>query len=281
MLKMTIKRPPIPELAPFMEYVTAGQNHGDLNSINSFLYKDLPNAQARIIFIIGQKPGDIHLWVEGPRTKITVIPVNSLEVIAFIVRPGALKTLIGIPVSETRDGMIDLSLVWGKETENLKEKLFLAPDIETRIDLFERVLAERVRVSNDVDYFVQDVAQLIQKQGGLGSLEPVFQKTGYTQRQVLRKFNDWMGMGPKQYARIIRCKNLIENINFQEEQNWTRLAKTHRYFDRTHLASDFYKLLGQLPSRFMEDFKRRGTFLPGQSKRHVLVYSQDLPNTPS
>jgi AraC-like DNA-binding protein len=277
MLKMTIKLPPHPELAPFMEYAIAGQNHGDINAIDSFLYKDLPNARARIIFIIGRQ-GDVHFWIEGPRTRITVIPVNALEVIAFVVKPGALKTIIGIPVSETLDSMVDLSLVWGKEIETLKEKLFLAPDMKTRIALFEMALIKRVRDSRHRDYFVQDVANLIEKQAGFGTLEPVFQKTGYTQRQVLRKFHDWMGIGPKQFARIVRCKNLFEKINFQENPNWSFLARDHRYFDTTHLASDFTKLLGQSPSSFVEDFKQRATFLSGQSKRHVIVYST-VPET--
>jgi AraC-like DNA-binding protein len=277
MLKMTNIRPTHPELAPFMECVSAGQNDG---IFDSFLYKDIPNANSRIIFLIGRGPEDISLWIEGPRTRLTVIPANALEVIAFIVWPGALKTIIGIPTSEITDRMFDLSIVWGKEIENLKEKLFQAPDMEARILLLEMALVERVRASQYRDFFVQDVAKLIVKQEGQGSLEAVFEKTGYTQRQVLRKFNDWMGMGPKQYARIVRCKNLIENLNFQGEQNWTRLARNYRYFDLPHLASDFKKMLGQSPSRFVDEFNQRATFLPGQWNRHVIVYSPVLETAP-
>ena len=44
MLKLTINRIPHPALAPYVDYVLSGQNDGDLNSIDSYLYKDLPNA---------------------------------------------------------------------------------------------------------------------------------------------------------------------------------------------------------------------------------------------
>jgi AraC-like DNA-binding protein len=276
MLKMTINKPPHPALAPYVDYVTGGQNHGDLNSINSFLYKDLPNAGSRIVFKIGPEPGDIHLWVEGPRLNLKEVSANALEIFAFTVKPAALKPLVGIPVSALSNQVVDLSHVWGKAAEILKEEIYHAPNLEARIQVLEMALIRRVMAFQSMDYFVQDVARLIQKQGGKGSLESVFHRTGYTQRQVLRKFDDWMGMGPKQYARIVRCRNLIENLQVQEEQNWTGLARVYGYFNGTHLAGDFRKLLGQLPSGFIGDFKHRASFLPGQKKRHVIVYSLAL-----
>jgi AraC-like DNA-binding protein len=273
MLIITSRRPPHPALAACVDYIVAGQNHGDSSSILRFQYKDLPNANTRLIFKIGPQPSDVHLWVEGPRLKLEEISVQALELFAFMVKPGALKPLIGIPVSALGGQIIDLSLIWGKEAEILKEKIYLASPVEARIQILEEALIRRLRGFPSMDFFVQDVALLIEKQGGRGSLEPVFEKTGYTQRQVLRKFDDWMGMGPKHYARIVRCANVVENLQLGKDQNWTGLARTHGYFDQTHLAVDFKKLLGQLPSGFFGDFKDRASFMRGQTKRHVIVYS--------
>jgi AraC-like DNA-binding protein len=276
MLKMTINRAPHPALAPYVEYVTGGQNDGAITTINHFVYKDIPNATSRIIFKIGPDSDEIHLWVEGPRLELKAVAANAIEIFAFTVKPGALKTLVGIPVSVLSNQVVELSQIWGEEAEILKEKIYEASHLEARIAVLEKALIRRVTDFQGIDYFAQDLALLIHRQGGYGTLKPIFLKSGYTQRQVLRKFNDWMGMGPKQYARIVRCRNLIESLNISEEQNWSGLAKSYRYFDRSHLASDFQKLLGKLPSGFIGDFKSRASFLPGQAKRNIIVYSSAL-----
>ena len=194
MLKMTINRPPHPALAPYVDYVLSGQDDGTLDSIDSYLYKDLPNANARIVFKIGPQPGQCCLFAQGPRLRLTAVPANAIEIFSFTLKPGALKPLVGVPVSVLSDRVVNLSSVWGKEADNLRERMFLAPTMEARILLLEAALIQRAAAFQNMDYFVQDVARLIEKQGGRGSLEPVFLKTGYTQRQVLRKFDDWMGM---------------------------------------------------------------------------------------
>jgi AraC-like DNA-binding protein len=279
MLKLTINRIPHPALAPYVDYVLSGQNDGDLNSIDSYLYKDLPNPNARIVFKIGPQPGQSCLFAQGPRLRLTVVPANAIQMFSFTLKPGAVKPLVGVPLSVLSDQVVDLVNIWGKEAENLRERMFLAPTLEARINILEAVLIQKAAAFQKMDYFVQDVARLIEKQGGRGSLESVFQRTGYTERQVLRKFDDWMGMGPKHFARIVRCRSLLDKLEVHEEQNWTRLARDHGYFNRTHLAADFAKLLGQSPSGFIGDFQGRATFVPTQAKRNIIVYSPDPETT--
>src|ERR1700677_394832 len=164
MLKMTINRAPHPALAPYVEYVTGGQNDGAITSINHFVYKDIPNANSRIVFKIGPDSDEIYLWAEGPRLELKEVSANAIEIFAFTVKPGALKALIGIPVSVLSNQVVDLSQIWGEEAEILKDEIYEASYLEERIAVLEKALIRRVTAFQGMDYFAQDLAGLIRSE---------------------------------------------------------------------------------------------------------------------
>jgi AraC-like DNA-binding protein len=81
-----------------------------------------------------------------------------------------------------------------------------------------------------------------------------------------------MGLTPKQYGRIVRFRQIFNEIKPGEEIHWARLASQRGYFDQSHLAHDFQELMGQYPAEFAEDFRKRAYFIPGQMTKELIVY---------
>lgn len=275
-------RLPHPLLAPYVQSI--GYARASV-AMPPHLFKEIPGGAARIGFRENFPDGprnaywgpryELHLY--GTKRSLREVPGQGREFVLAAINSGGLYPLIGIPAGELTDQLIPLETLWGNEAKTLLEQLVLAPDPEARCRVMERALIRRLRAFSRLDEFVLDAARLIEKEALEPTLTGFYQKTGYSQRQVHRKFEDWLGLSPKQYSRAVRFKQWFGQIRLQEEQDWSEIAAAYGYFDKAHLFHDFQKLTGQSPARFLEEYRGTGMALPGIPQREILMYSKVRP----
>lgn len=282
-----LMKPPHPALAPFVQYVTLYTSSAQAPAEWPFhLYKQIPNGNARILFRVNYPdlstgPGGrwkrFELVVMGPMKRIQDVPGQGCEFIVVTLKAGAALNLLGVPAVELVDRILPLESFWGTPASELLERLVLAGNLQSRLALLEETLLQKVASLPDRDMFVLLAAEMIQERRDWPNLRPFFGLTGYSARQVERKFNESMGFGPKEFARITRFKRMFGAINLREKPDWTTLAQEFGYFDKSHLFRDFQKLLGQPPNEFAEDYRQRGIPMPGTPQTEVLLYSKKSP----
>jgi AraC-like DNA-binding protein len=181
----------------------------------------------------------------GPHAQASVIDTaEQRAVIAVGFRTGGAAP---VPLAEARDGLIDLSLLWGDEGAVLRERLLLAPTADARFDLLEAVLLRRLAHAEAPDPLVPLAAAALAR--GL-PVAQVAESAGLLPRTLTRRFERATGLTPKRYARIRRLQRLVTAAARATHPDWAELAAHYGYADQAHLVHDFRDLTGITPTQY-------------------------------
>lgn len=158
--------------------------------------------------------------------------------------PAALKTLFNLDADEIRDAAIPIDDLAGC---NLTERLLNAPDILSAIKLLEDFLLEKARNSksdgvfiNKVIYYVMDNLDSISS----GELAKHFY---VTQRDLQRKFKEFIGVSPQAYIHILKFQKAINLIQRNQYKKLSDVAYILGYADQSHFIRNFKLFFGNTP----------------------------------
>ena len=72
-----------------------------------------------------------------------------------------------------------------------------------------------------------------------------------SERNFRRKFNEYVGMGPKQYAGIIRVKEFMKHFEPSKSTFLEHLIPSG-YADHAHFHKDFQRIVGTGPNAYFK-----------------------------
>ena len=82
-------------------------------------------------------------------------------------------------------------------------------------------------------------------------LKSITREVGFSKSSLERNFKEIVGIGAKQYHRILRFHNLLNHIQQQKDvYHWTEVAYRFGYYDQAHFIKDFKAFYGKTPSAF-------------------------------
>ncbi len=212
--------------------------------------------------------GDVHLIMSfGPRLRVD----GLRELVSFVATVGdswadteyvgeqyglqvtftplGASRLLGVPLDELGTSVVELTDLLGPPGALLIEQLADLPDWPRRFALLDTVLplwlAEGKEPSPLAAYAWQ---QLVATQGR-ASVTSLVEDLGCSRRHLLTQFRTHVGLAPKAYARVLRCRNAIRLL---QAGDWSiaRIAQECGYFDQSHLNRDFRLITGVAPARF-------------------------------
>jgi hypothetical protein len=73
---------------------------------------------------------------------------------------------------------------------------------------------------------------------------------------LLQRFDDWVGLTPKQYARLARLRAAIAHLGAREPASWADFAVARGYWDQAHMIHEFTALVGVPPAAFRRELNR-------------------------
>jgi AraC-like DNA-binding protein len=110
-------------------------------------------------------------------------------------------------------------------------------------------LRRLLEVAARTDPLSAAAATLLRQSKGKARTRVVAETLGTSERTLRRKFQQHVGLSPKQYARQMRLKHLLLQMDRQDRPNWSALAHDFGYFDQAHLIEDTRLLAGIGPAR--------------------------------
>jgi AraC-like DNA-binding protein len=276
----SINQKPRPILEPYIHNAFICSFHYQACPSNFESIKDIPDGSARIVLIkegfgTTGKSKRLRLVFYGPRSDLREMDPSAAdwdEVVGVNIKPGALKILTGVSSDDLKDSLVPSELLWGSQARDILDQLAHVSNSREQLSLLESRLAQKVKENREKDQFVLEAAKCIEKDKGKGTLKDFMSQTGYSRSQVFRKFEECMGLSPKRFAQVVRFKNIFMEIASLMKPDWARLASEYGYYDQAHLAHDFHKMTGLYPESFHQDFQERGSFIPGEVKKQVLLY---------
>ena len=93
----------------------------------------------------------------------------------------------------------------------------------------------------------------IYKHQGFISIQTLAGKVCLSPQQFRRRFNEEVGMSPKEYSRIVRINHVLALLRKKTGSTLTQLTYQLGYFDQAHFIRDFKAVMGDSPKHFISN----------------------------
>lgn len=195
---------------------------------------------------------DTHCMVETPGTQAG-IQVNLTPIAAHL--------LLGVPMRELTNRVVELDDLLGAESPLLVERLQDAPDWEARFELLDEALVRRLDEARSASPDVAWAWRRIVERRGRMAVAELCDELGCSRKHLARRFAEQIGVPPKAYARVLRFQRAVHMLGHRDGENWIdmreygaaermgwgEIAVECGYFDHAHMNRDFRDLAGLTP----------------------------------
>lgn len=192
-------------------------------------------------------------WICGIQTApIITAAVNRSHLIGVRFKPGGVYPFLQRPLSELRDLIVDLDLIWGGQIELLREQLFNLPTRLDRFALLEQWLLKLLSVDvaglAAVDYAV---GHLLRAESPL-TVKSLSEEIGWSQKHLIRQCQKLVGVTPKLLSRIGRFHRMLNTVDPHSTINWAAVAVDNGFYDQAHLNKEFAAFAGVSPTVYLQ-----------------------------
>lgn len=156
------------------------------------------------------------------------------------------------PIRDFLDQTIDASMLWGDDSKVIIQKIKEAGSQEKRFRLVEDFFFEKLKQFQKDEEKINKALKLIRETRGTLSIESVCTETGFSKKQLERKFLSTVGTTPKIFSRITRFLNICQNLNEQKSQTLTQLTHDCGFYDQAHFIKEFKAFSGFTPKEFYD-----------------------------
>lgn len=165
---------------------------------------------------------------------------GAYSLIVFQLYPFASKFLFGVDPKKLNDDCFDLSKT--KAADKAMKSLAAASQKDSRIEIITRFLSKLAREKGMEEYReIQQAVEIVVEHKGLISVNKLAQLLNLSERTLQRKFNRYIGISPKKFAKIIQFQNSVEQISKGSFSKLTDVVYENGYADQSH----FKKIHGE------------------------------------
>lgn len=205
-----------------------------------------------------RQPADLLV---GQMMRPTVAtPTGAVDLIGFRLSPGRAGAMLRTPMWELRDRMVRVSDLingaggWIDDFRELPPEARLAQLASRLADRCARVDLGRVRI-------VESALSRINEQRGSISIEQLAREAGVSRRHLERQFNEQVGLGAKQVARIARVQAALRIVKTEPDLAGVEIALQCGFADQAHLIKECRAIAGVTPARFLSTANSLSTLM--------------------
>ena len=166
--------------------------------------------------------------------------------LAVCLHPGKAYSLFRMPIFLFSDMTADLSGLWKDMAPELEEKLASLSNNEARVAMVQEFLLKQLRCDKQ-DLQVSYCLNLAQLSGGSIPVSRLADETGLSQRQLSRRFQQTVGLSPKEYMRVCRFTHSLQYLKKYPAISLTEIAYLSGYYDQAHFIRDYKTYAGHSP----------------------------------
>ena len=163
-------------------------------------------------------------------------------------KPSALTQLFGLKMTEFTNKVLVLQDVVGNKLDSLENKVRAARHHAQIIDALENGL-KKIDSASIKERIIDKAIQLIFSTHGMVSVTDICNQVNTNERKLQRLFNNWVGLSPKFYARIIRFSYIFQFAQ-EKKLNWSEVGLESGFYDQPHFIKNFKAFTGEDPTRY-------------------------------
>lgn len=198
----------------------------------------------------------------GPMQRSQIIDTaEQVRVIGVVFRTGGARAFTGEDLSSTAGRDIDLHDLFGADAGRLRQRLLNTDAAVDRLALLERWLQRRLQPSA-INPAIDHAVALLNNVPQVHRIPAIARTISLSERRFVQVFRRQVGMAPKQYARLMRFRAVIEHAHKQSFVDWSAVAVDCGYCDQAHLCHEFRQFAGITPTAFMQQRRPYINHLP-------------------
>ncbi len=263
-----LTRPPGPALRPFVKALWTTDEWpapvGRSSVPAAPRERVLPTGGVSLVFRLSEHPLRIfeepsgaartigHAIVGGPRSAFYVRDVSRPAAsVGAQLLPGAASLLLGVAAAELAERHTPLEDLWGAEAGEWRARLAEARSAERRLELFEALLLSRhLTRFRCVRRVHPAIARALEQFRASAPVAEAARGSGYSHRHFIALFRETVGLGPKQFCRVLRFQRVLERARLAPDAPWAALAFDAGYSDQSHFSREFHAFSGITPGRY-------------------------------
>lgn len=169
--------------------------------------------------------------------------------------------LLGLPMHELTNRVVELDDLLGADGELLVERLYDVHDWQARFAVLDEVLVRRLDAARPASPDVAWAWRRLVETGGRLPVGELCDELGCSRKHMLRRFNEQIGVAPKTFARVLRFQRAVHMLGHRDgaswadehefgagrRMSWGEIALECGYFDQAHMNRDFRQFAGASP----------------------------------
>ena len=256
---------PVPSLSPFIGHFFYYEGHYASHKMEKFL----PDGSMDLLIDLTESPKKLFhdeegssfttynkSWISGMKTNFILIDASVTSMIGVHFKPGGAYPFFNFPASELNDMTVEMDAIWNTAIHSIRDAILNTSSTDGKFMVLESYFLEKKKREGNplVDYALAE----LQRAPEVWTIEKLSQKTGVTGKHLIHLFKKYVGLSPKQFARISRFQKVIQLIEQQKAIEWTSLAYECGYYDQAHFIHEFRAFSGINPSTYLT---QRGEFI--------------------
>jgi AraC-like DNA-binding protein len=186
--------------------------------------------------------------VSGAYSRAFAVETRAhASIVGVHLKPGGAASLLGVPAGELANTHVELEALWGRRSEELRDRLCAAAQPSQRF----RILEQALTLSRSPGVR-GEVAVALGRLGAPGvEVGDVASQVQLSHRRFIEIFTEQVGMTPKRYARVRRFQRALKLVTGQAAPAWAHVALDCGYFDQAHLCRDWVEFTGFSPAELL------------------------------
>jgi AraC-like DNA-binding protein len=249
-----------PALAPFVKCIWSLENERSIE--NAPPERILPDSCVELVFHFhdpfcthfanGKRDiqpqsfavGQMRQFIEiAPRGRIGFVAVRFSAQGAYRFLPGSLKAIAG--------QVVDIAEIWKRASSKLTDRIAMASTMTGRIAIVGNMLLTVLADNRREDLLVDRALQLIERNAGELKIADLTSAVGTSTRQLRRRFENAIGVSPKEFSRLTRFVNALRRLRERRQEPLAYVAAASGYYDQAHFNHEFLKLAGATPGELL------------------------------
>jgi AraC-like DNA-binding protein len=171
--------------------------------------------------------------------------------LAICFHPGMAYKFFNLPMYLLSNTTTALSELWDNLAIEIEDRVACSPDNESRVETVQHYLLKHL-ASGEPDLQMAQSLKLIHESKGLVPLKKLSDEIGISQRHLLRKFQQCIGLSPKEYMRVHRFLQFLSYLKKQSNLPLTEVAYKSGYYDQAHFNRDYKTFSGHTPREIVQ-----------------------------
>jgi AraC-like DNA-binding protein len=174
-----------------------------------------------------------------------------------------MRLFLDRPLADLTNRGVALDDIFGRAGRRVTMELHDAPTWDARFDLLDREIGSRIAAATRPPSEVLCAWQRIVESGGGIAIGSLVQETGWSQKHLISRFREHIGLAPKVFARVMRFGSAVDRLRQRDRTSLTELALDCGYYDQSHFDRDFREFAGVSPTELLSTLGSQGGFSSG------------------